>query len=184
MSVTALAAPSYGIGPIPLGSGRWATIRPIESSDWLGLLDFYRRLSPEARHTRFLAVGSGIGAGTAHRFAAAGDRGAAGFVAILREAGREDGRVVGHICVEPLGDRAAEVAVAVADGMRRHGIGHGLMASAVRASRALGLQRLLATMFNGNVAMRDLLLSAGGRLVRNECRGGVATLEVELDDRR
>jgi L-amino acid N-acyltransferase YncA len=89
---------------------------------------------------------------------------------------------VGHICVEPVGDGAAEVAVAVADGTRRHGIGHGLMASAVRASQQLGLRRLVATLFIGNVAMRDLLLSAGGRLIRDECRGGVATLELELAD--
>jgi RimJ/RimL family protein N-acetyltransferase len=56
------------------------------------------------------------------------------------------------------------------------------MASAVRASQQLGLRRLVATLFIGNVAMRDLLLSAGGRLIRDECRGGVATLELELAD--
>ncbi|HET7520964.1 MAG TPA: GNAT family N-acetyltransferase [Candidatus Limnocylindria bacterium] len=177
----ALAVPPRGVGPIPLGHGRWATIRPIESSDRVGLLDFYASLSQESRYTRFMSMGRGIGPGAAHDFADAHDRGAAGFVAILREPGARDGEIIGHLCLEPLADGAAEVAVAVADDVRRHGIGHLLMAEAMRASRELGFRRLVATMFTGNEGMRRLLLSAGGRLLRQQCRAGINFMELSTD---
>lgn len=183
MSVMALAVPPRGVGPIPLGRGRWATIRPIESSDWVGLLDFYAHLSAEARYTRFLAMGRGIGPAAAHDFADAYERGAAGFVAILRASGARDGAIIGHLCLEPLPDGAAEVAVAVADDVRRHGIGHLLMAEAMRTSRERGFRRLVATMFTGNEGMRRLFLSAGGRLTRQQCSAGINFMELSTDPR-
>lgn len=182
MTVTALQLRPGGIQPIPLGRGQWATIRPIESSDWVGLLDFYRTLSPQARYTRFLGMTAGIEDRMAHRFADASARHACGSVAILREAGPADGRVIGHVCIEPLPDGRAEIGIAVADGFRRLGIGRRLMQSAAASARLMRCHRLVATMFAGNEPMRRLLLSAGGRVVRQCTDAGVATVEIEGDE--
>jgi acetyltransferase len=179
MSITALQRRPTGIEPIPAGPGTWVTIRPIESSDWEGLFDFYRGLSQQARYTRFLGMSPGIDDRAAHQFAAAHGRGADGFVAILREAGPADGRVVGHLCMEPMPSGAEEVAVAVADEVCRLGVGTHLMAAAMRAARGRRVPKLVAAMFAGNEPMRRLFLSAGGRVMRQSMEAGVMSIELD-----
>ena len=179
MGVTALERRPMGIAAIPLGAGRWVTIRPIESSDWNGLLDFYRRLSADARYTRFLGMTSGIGGSVARRYSTARDRGADGFVAVLREVGPADGAIVAHLCMEPDRAGATEVAVAVADGMRRLGVGSALMAAAMRSAQSSGARRLTASMFAGNEPMRRLFLGAGGQLVHQSIDAGVESMEID-----
>jgi acetyltransferase len=179
MSSTALDPRPARIGPIPAGLAMWVTIRPIESSDWEGLFDFYRGLSQQARYTRFLGMSPGIDDRAARRFAAARERGADGYVAILREAGRRDGRVVGHLCMEPMPSGAEEVAVAVADEFRHRGVGTQLMAAAMQAARARGVPKLVAAMFAGNEPMRRLFLSAGGCVRRQTTDAGVTSIELD-----
>jgi RimJ/RimL family protein N-acetyltransferase len=179
MNVMALEVRPVGIQPIPAGNAMWVTIRPIESSDWEGLFDFYRGLSAQARYTRFLGMSPGIDDRAAHHFATARQRGADGFVAILREAGPGDGRVVGHLCMEPMPSRAEEIAVAVAGDMRRLGVGTNLMAAAMRAARDRRVPKLTASMFAGNEPMRRLFLGAGGRLMRQWMDAGVASMELD-----
>jgi L-amino acid N-acyltransferase YncA len=179
MDVTALERRSIGIQPIPVGNGQWVTIRPIESSDWEGLLGFYRALSAEARYTRFLGMSPGIGIRAAHQFADARARRADGYVAILREARPADGRVVGHLCLEPMRQGAAEIAVAIADDVRRRGIGKRLMSVAMAAARSRGLTRLVATMFAGNDPMRRLFTGAGGQVICQSIDAGVESVELD-----
>jgi RimJ/RimL family protein N-acetyltransferase len=175
----ALQRRAMGIQPIPVGHGMWVTIRPIESSDWEGLFDFYRGLSSQARYTRFLGMSPGIDERAAHQFASAHERGADGYVAILREAGPRDGRVVGHLCMERVPSGAEEVAVAVANDVCRLGVGTTLMAAAMTAARSRRTTRLVATMFAGNEPMRRLFLSAGGRVLRQSMDAGVISIELD-----
>jgi L-amino acid N-acyltransferase YncA len=182
MSITALERRPTGIQPIPVASAMWVTIRPIESSDWEGLFDFYRALSQQARYTRFLGMSPGIDQRAAHHFAGARPRQADGYVAILREAGPRDGQIVGHLCMEPMPSGAEEVAVAVAGEFCRMGVGSALMNAAVEAARERHVSTLMAAMFTGNEPMRRLFLSAGGRVCRQSMEAGVITLQLALDD--
>lgn len=179
MSATVFESRSTGVLPRPPADGSRVTVRPIERSDRRGLQDFYRELSADARHTRFLGTSPGIDDQTAHRYATARDREADGYVAILRELGPADGIIVGHLCVEPLPDGSAEVAVAVADAHRHKGIGTALMAAAMAAARERGIPRLVATMFAGNEPMRQLFLGGGGRLVLDKIRAGVEAMALD-----
>jgi len=178
MSITALETRPNGIQPIPLGHGTWVTIRSIESSDWEGLFDFYRSLSPDARHARFLGMAPGIDRQAAHHFAEAGEESGAGFVAVLREAGPRDGQIVGHLCLEPIPSGGHELAVAVADDIRRRGIGRRLMTAGIRAARERGVSRLIASMFADNGPMLRLFLTAGAPIVRLGTDAGITSIEL------
>ncbi|HET6746258.1 MAG TPA: GNAT family N-acetyltransferase [Candidatus Limnocylindria bacterium] len=179
MHTLAAAPRSLGSHRIPLDSGRWVTIRPIESSDGHGLLDFYRRLSARARYTRFLGIGPGVDAEAAQRFADVDHDHADGFVAVLHEAGPQDGAIIGHLCMEPDRGGSEEVAVAVADGQRGRGIGSALFAAAVRSAARRGVPRLSAMLFATNEPMRRLLLHAPCPRT-DRIDAGIETIELEL----
>ncbi len=184
MNVMDTPTRSTGTHGILVGRERWVTIRPIESSDRDDLFDFYRGLSPAARFARFMGMGTGLAAEAANRFACADHSAADGLLAILHEAGPDDGRIVGHLCMEPDGAGADEVAVAVADGFRGLGIGTSLMHEAVQSARRRGVPRLAATMFATNQAMRRLMLDAGPPAIVDELDAGTEAIELNTRDSR
>lgn len=179
MNVMATSTRSHGSGRIPIGRARWVTIRPIESSDRDDLFDFYSGLSSAARFARFMGMGTGLATSAADRFAGADHSTADGLVAVLHEAGPADGRIVGHLCMEPDGTGAEEVAVAVADGFRGLGIGTALMHGAVESARRRRVPRLTATMFATNQAMRRLMLDSGQPAIVDELDAGTEAIELE-----
>jgi RimJ/RimL family protein N-acetyltransferase len=166
-------------GAILLGSQRWVTIRPIESSDRDGLFDFYQALSPGTRFSRFMGMGTGLPAKAAEQFARVDHRSADGLIAVLHEAGPADGSIVGHVCMEADGTGAEEVAIAVADAFRGHGIGTALMDGAVASAQHRGIPRLTATMFATNAAMRRLMLHTGARPIADRIDAGIESIELE-----
>jgi GNAT superfamily N-acetyltransferase len=176
--MTVLAPPQRPTGGIPVGPQRWVTIRPIESSDRDGLFDFYHSISPPARRARFLGMGACLSREAADRFAATDHHQGDGLVAVLREAGPQDGRIVGHLCLEPDAAGGEELAVAVADGFRGLGIGTALMRAAVASARRRQVPRLSATLFASNVPMRRLLLDAGLPVTVDEIDAGVESIEL------
>jgi hypothetical protein len=71
---------------------RWVSIRPIELTDAAGLSDFYARTSPESRR-RFLSCSRLSEAALGRRFTHPGGE---GFLAVVDEAGPNDGAIVAH----------------------------------------------------------------------------------------
>jgi RimJ/RimL family protein N-acetyltransferase len=179
MNVMAMSPRSIGAQRIPVGRERWVTIRPIESSDRDDLFGFYRGLSPAASFARFMGMGTELAAEAADRFACANHTSADGLVAVLHEAGPDDGRIVGHLCMEPDGTGAEEIAVAVAEGFRGRGIGTALMHEAVQSAHRRRVPRLTATMFATNQAMRRLMLDAGPPAIVDELDAGVEAIELD-----
>lgn len=158
-----------------LGRGRWVSIRPIERTDAPGLSDFYAGLSRETLHRRFLGSPPIDDDELGARFASR-----SGLVAVLAERGPNDGAIVGHACIEADGGGAAEVAFVVADAFQRRGVGRQLVRGAVALAGSMGLVRLTASLFLGNVAMRQLLCHAGCGVVRDEIDAGVEELTLAL----
>lgn len=129
-------------------------VRRVTPRDAAELERFYAALSPQSRVWRFHAATRGIGRANAERFAAVDHVVRDGFVAT------EDGRVVGHLTLEPLAPGVNEVAVAVADRAQRHGVGTLLLAAGFASARLRHVRRLVGWVSFDNAAMRRLLAGA------------------------
>lgn len=180
MNVTAIPARSTGRDPTRARRRAVVSIRRIEASDADELAAFYAGLSDESRRTRFFCSSRGITAGQARLFASVDHRSADGFVAVLRAAGPDDGRIVGHLCLEPNGDGTDEVAVAVADAFQGRRVGTRLMRAAIASAVDRGVAGLTASLLCGNAAMRRLLTSAGLPLVARGYDGAVASFVLPI----
>ena len=149
------------------------TIRPIRRADGPGLANFYARLGPDACRLRFM---SGSMPAPQSIAALADDP---GVVAVISAAGPRYGTIVGHASVQPDGSHGAEVAFAVADELRGHGLGRRLVSRALKLARELGADRASATMLADNVPMRHLLRTAGQPVRLDRLDAG--TEEIDLD---
>jgi GNAT superfamily N-acetyltransferase len=152
-------SPTSDAPPRAIGPRLDVRIRPIVCADGEALRAFYANLSPDSRYRRFFAASSGLSADQASFFCTPDHDHREGFVA---ESDAPDGSrvIVGHLCVEPVAAAAAEIAVAVADGCQRRGIGRRLMASAIDWARDRGVRRLVATILEANPAMLGLIRSS------------------------
>lgn len=156
-------------------------IRAIDPTDHLALQAFYAALSDESRRTRFLGPSRGIGSGQSAYFCTPDHDHREGFVALMGPGDRTD-RIVGHVCVEPDGPNAAEIAIAVADDVQHRGIGRQLTEAAVEWARREGLAMLTATMLADNPAIQRLLSSLGLPSVATPIGAGVVEIRILLPE--
>ena len=153
-------------------------VRPVRADDAGAIADFYARLTPESRRTRFLGACRSITDLQAQRFARAAEHGASGWLALDAE-----GMVVGHLCLEPLearGERVEEVAVAVAEDWRGRGLGRTLLDAAIASARRRGVNALEATMLTGNHPIHALLEHAGLPWTCRALEPGSETIRIDL----
>lgn len=154
-------------------------IRHVRPSDGPAIAAFYARLSPESRRSRFFGACRGIGELEAQRFARARQRGGDGFLALGRE-----GELIGHLCLEPTGERRGgrveEVAVAVAESSRGRNLGRDLLNAAIRSARRRGVVALEATMLTGNAPIHALLEHTGLPWSGHPLEPGRETIRIDL----
>lgn len=156
-------------------------IRAIRPGDSDALAAFYRSLSPDASEARFMGAAPQFGPLIADYFCGPDHHHREGLVA---EALDPSGRMilVGHLCLEPVTADVAEMAIAVADGWRRHGIGRRLLLAAVDWARANGVPSLAASMRSSNGAVLALVRSIGCRLEYDAIDAvGAGTIDVLID---
>ena len=89
-------------------------------------------------------------------------------------------RIVGHLCLEPDGEEAAEVAIAVADEFQHQGIGRGLMLAGVAWARGKHIARLTATMSTDNGPIHRLLIGLGLPTLVRFADAGVSDVTIDL----
>ena len=154
-------------------------IRRIAAADHDDLVSFYAGLSDESRRTRFLGASRGIGSTQSAWFCSPDHAHREGFVAVVGD-GSANERIVGHICVEPDGSSAAEVAVAVAEECQGQGIGRRLVEAAVAWARAEGLRVLTASMLASNAPIQRLLTSLRLPCLTTPVGGGIVEIRIDL----
>ena len=168
-------------GPAGLDEARptRVSVRAIRATDASELQRFYAGLSPESRRTRFLNVNEGLSLAQSTSFCTTDHDHREGFVAIVGDGPTGGERIIGHLCVEPDGVDAAEVAIAVADAFQRRGIGRRLMAAGMAWARREHIARLTATAFADNAAILALLAGLG--LSTRMAYAGAGVSEVTID---
>jgi GNAT superfamily N-acetyltransferase len=153
-------------------------IRAIAPGDEAALAAFYGALSPDSREARFHGAAS-VRDKAAHSFCAAEHERRHGVVA---EALDHDGRwvIVGHLCLEPLGDGTAELAIAVADAWQHHGVGRALLREAFAWARRHDVGALLASVRWSNGPMLRLLRDTGRPVTYGTEDAGVVDVAVAI----
>ena len=165
----------------PLRTAPAIRIRPVAPDDLVALRAFYEELSPDSRYRRLMSLGL-LGEGDAKRFCGADHEHREGFLAIVDEAGADDGRIVGHLCVEPITPDEVEMAVAVADRYQGRGIGRALTQAALAWGRRHNVARLRASMLADNTGIIRLLESLRRPITFSAPVAGVVEAVVEVDE--
>lgn len=126
-----------------LRDGTPVSIRPIGKQDAELELEFLTRLSPEMRGLRFLGLIQEPGPEVARGLTDLDPRRAAGFIAVVSDAGRERQVGAAHFSVSQKGD-SCDCSVTVSDEWQKRGIGSLLMRILIEAARERGIRHLRA----------------------------------------
>jgi GNAT superfamily N-acetyltransferase len=150
-------------------------IRRVRPSDGEALAGFYAALSAESRRARFLGTSAGLSDSQSRSFCTPDHQHAEGFVALSA-----DGQLVGHLCLEPMGEGRVELAVAVADEWQGGGIGRALFETALDWARRFRSTAIVASAYADNGRVLRLLSSAPYPARISLADAGVVSVTVPL----
>jgi acetyltransferase len=156
-------------------------VRPIRPQDEAGLDAFYRGLSPNSRHRRFLAVVNEPPAHLLARFARPDRENEVALVATACDGQRET--VVGEARFgrdEPSSNHA-EFAIAVSDAAQGRGLGERLLRSLIRRARARRVGSLYGEVLPDNRAMLALARKFGFSERRSPADPRLLRVEMMLE---
>jgi GNAT superfamily N-acetyltransferase len=156
-------------------------VRPIAPADVDVVRAFYAALSDDSRRRRFLSAATAVDAAEATYFCGPDHAHREGFIALADTGHGEE--VVGHLCVEPAGPHAAEIAVAVADKLQGRGIGRRLTNEAVRWARRHSVDRFEATCAVDNAGILGLFRGLGRPIRFGPLSGGAMEVAIDLGTR-
>ena len=164
MAALAGAGHSYAL----LADGTTLTIRPAGPEDYEPVKQLHEAMPPDNLYFRFFGASRASAEWEARRVCLAGGP---GLVALLGLLGDE---VVGVASYQLTADAAAaELALAVADGMHRHGIATLLLEHLVSLARARGVQVLVADVLPDNYPVLRVVSDAGLSVQRKYANGVV-----------
>lgn len=148
-----------------LRDGRDVRIRPSCSGDLDALRGFFAALSPETLRLRFLLPVREVRESTLREFTITDDRTHVAFVAEpWNAAAGQVTNLIAEARYVRIGDSdSAELALVVADGWRRVGLGTLLMGALLRHARYAALRCLCGDALAENTAIQSLLRSFGAR---------------------
>ena len=170
MVALARAGQSYAL----LADGTTLTIRAAGPEDYEPVRQLHEAMSPDNLYFRFFSASQASVEREAQRVCLDGGP---GLVALLGLLGDE---VVGVASYELTADPAvAELALAVADSMHRHGIATLLLEHLVSLARARGVRALVADVLPGNYKVLRVLSDAG-LAVRRTFADGVVELSMAI----
>ena len=164
------AGQSYAL----LADGTTLTIRAAGPEDYEPVRQLHEAMSPDNLYFRFFSASKASAEREARRVCL---EGGPGLVALLGLLGDE---VVGVASYELTADpAAAELALAVADDMHRHGIATLLLEHLVSLARARGVKVLVADVLPDNYTVLRVLSDAG-LAVRRKYDDGVVELSMPV----
>src|ERR1035437_7482235 len=140
-----------------LTDGTTIEIRATRPDDFDAVRNMHAKMSSENLYLRFFGLSRSAAEGEARRTCREPAPDHAGLLAVL------EGQVVGCGSYEVAGDgsRSAEVAMAVADGMHRRGVGTLLLEHLISLARGRGVRTFVATTLSENALMMQVFADAG-----------------------
>lgn len=139
----------------PRVAGETVTIRPIRLNDLDMQQDFIRRLSPAAKHFRFLGGVRELPARQLRRLCDVDGKNSMAFVATVLRDGREV--EIGVSRYAPADDsRTREMAITVTDEWQQRGLGTTLVKHLIDTAKLHGVRQLYSVDLVDNAAMAAL----------------------------
>ncbi|HYA49891.1 MAG TPA: GNAT family N-acetyltransferase, partial [Streptosporangiaceae bacterium] len=155
-----------------LVDGTTLTIRPSGPGDYEAVKRLHEAMSPDNLYFRFLTLSRALAEQEARRVCLEGRPGTVALVGLLGD------ELVGVASYEPVGDGvAAEIALAVADGMHRRGVATLLLEHLVSLARAHGVKAFTAEVLTDNYAVLHMLTDSGLAIRR---RWGNSLVELSI----
>lgn len=169
-----------------LRDGESIQIRALTRSDRPLVAALFEDLSPTSLRFRFFASKSGISASDLDRLTRADYPSSVALVATTTNGTGERVLGLGHYFgvdgeVDERGERAAEVAFAVADRAQGRGIGTALLEHLAAIAHAVGIETFYADVMAGNAKMMDVFREAGFE-VDVSVSGGVSRVVFPIRD--
>ena len=172
--------PVHLIDVIRTADGRRITIRPTLPQDRELQKQFFRSLSAESRHSRFMTRFKELPDALAEQFASIDYRSHLALLAEVFDGGRETMIGEARYVVDANDRELCEFAISVADGWRRCGLGSALLSRLEHEAAASGIRLMSAHTLVSNNAMLGLAVRAGYRVVADRCDVSQANLEKKL----
>jgi acetyltransferase len=150
--------PFFAPATITARDGRRAIVRPVRTADAPLVQQFVRGLSPASRRNRFFGPVSELSPAQLDRMTGVGGTAGLGLVAIV---GDDSPRIVGiaqHAVCEP---PFAEIAVVVADGWQRQGLGERLITLLLGHAAKTGIAAVQGLVMAANWPMLALASKLG-----------------------
>ncbi len=170
MAALAGAGQSYAL----LADGTTLTIRAAGPEDYGPVRQLHEAMSPDNLYFRFFSASQASAEREARRVCLEGGPGLVALLGLLGD------KVVGVASYELTADpAAAELALAVADDMHRHGIATLLLEHLVSLARARGVKVLVADVLPDNYTVLRVLSDAG-LAVRRKYDDGVVELSMPV----
>ena len=172
--------PVHLIDVMRAADGRRITIRPTLPQDRELQKEFFRSLSAESRHSRFMTWLKELPDALAEQFASIDYRSHLALLAEVFDGGREIMVGEARYFVDANDRELCEFAISVADGWRRCGLGSALLSRLEHEAAASGISLMSAQTLVSNKAMLGLAVRTGYRIVANRCDASQADLEKKL----
>ena len=172
--------PVHMIDVMRTTDGRRITIRPTLPQDRELQKEFFRSLSAESRHSRFMTRLKELPDALAEQFASIDYRSHLALLAEVFDGRRETMIGEARYVVDADDRELCEFAISVADSWRRCGLGSALLSRLEHEAAVSGITLMSAQTLVSNKAMLGLAVRRGYRVIANRYDASQADLEKKL----
>ena len=163
-----------------LRDGKTLTVRFVGAGEGEALQHYFRQLSVQSRHSRFLGAMSELSASELDHFTHVGENDRFSVIAVMTVEGRET--IVGESRYGfDLATASFEFGISIGDRWQGQGIGSALLGNLACRAAALGARRMFGDALRSNEAMIALARKSGFAFTRHPDDWKLARFEQPVD---
>ena len=163
-----------------LRDGKTLTVRFVGAEEGEALQGYFRKLSMQSRHSRFLGAMSELSASELGHFVHVGEDDRFSVIAVMMVEGRET--IVGEARYGfDSANASFEFGISIDDRWQRQGIASALLGNLECRAAALGARRMFGDTLRSNEAMISLARKSGFAFIRHPDDWKLARFEKRID---